>query len=70
MSIQIGEETREHNRFLKQLDSSADNVWNSLSLNMDKVKSLARAGHNRLIFYLLGFVFFVLIVIYFINRGL
>lgn len=70
MSIQIGEETREHNKFLRQLDSNADSVWGMLSNNMEGVKKLARSGHNRLVFYLLAFAFFVMIVIYFINKSL
>lgn len=69
VSIQIGEETREHNLFLRGLDSNADSVSGSLSRNMDRVKKLAMAGHNRLVFYLLAFAFFVAIVIYFINKS-
>lgn len=70
VSIQIGEETREQNRFLMQQDSAADSILSRLSLNMDQVKSLARAGHNRLVFYLLGFALFVMLVIYFITKSL
>lgn len=70
VSIQIGEETREHNKFLKQVDGSMDSAWGSLSLNMDHVKKLARGGHNRIVFYLLAFVLFVMIVIYMISRSL
>jgi hypothetical protein len=70
VSIQIGEETREHNKFLRQLDSSADTVWGMLSSNMEGVKKLARSGSNRLVFYLLAFAFFVIIVIYLINKRL
>lgn len=69
VSIQIGEETREHNKYLRQLDNEADSVWGSLSLNMNQVKKLARAGHNRVVFYLLAFALFVVIVIYFINKS-
>lgn len=69
VSIQIGEETREHNRFLKNLDNEAESVFGSLSLNMDKVKKLSMAGHNRLVFFLLAFALFVVIVIYFINKS-
>lgn len=68
MSIQIGEETREHNRFLKQLDSNADSVWGVLSKNMDGVKKLAQSGGNRIVFYLLAFALFVVIVIYFMIK--
>ena len=68
VSIQIGEETREQNRFLMQQDSTADNLLSRLSMNMDQVKSLARAGHNRLVFYLLAFAVFVMLVIYFITK--
>lgn len=69
MSIQIGEETREQNKFLKQLDNSADSVFGNLSSNMDKVKRLAKGGHNHLVLYLLVFALFVVIIIYFIIRG-
>lgn len=65
VSIQIGEETREQNKFLKQLDSSADSVLGSLGINMDKVKKLAGDKHINIIFYLLAFFLFVVLVIYF-----
>lgn len=68
MSIQIGEETREHNKYLRELDSRAESVLGSLSLNMDKVKMLARSGNNRVVFILLGFSLFVVIVIYLMNK--
>lgn len=70
VSIQIGEETREHNKFLRELDTRAESVFGSLSLNIDQVKRLARSGNNRVVFYLLAFTFFVVIVIYLINRSL
>lgn len=69
MSIQIGEETREHNRFLRQLDSNAETVWGALSSNMAGVKKLAKSGGNRIVFYLLAFAFFVFIVIYLMYKG-
>lgn len=70
VTIQIGEETREHNKFLSQLDSSADSVWGMLTDNMDHVKKLAKSGSNRLVFYLLAFAFFVIMVIYFITKSM
>lgn len=70
VSIQIGEETREHNKYLRELDTRADSVFGSLSLNMEQVKRLARSGNNRVVFYLLAFTLFVVLVIYLINRSL
>lgn len=70
VSISIGEEVRVQNSYIeKQLNSTADSIWNMLSGNMDQVKALHRAGHNKYIFYLLAFTLFVLIVIYFINKS-
>lgn len=70
VSIQIGEETRDQTRFLRQVDSGADSVWTLLDKNMQGVKRLANAGHNRIVFYLLAFAFFVVIVIYLMNKRL
>lgn len=69
ISIQIGEETREHNKFLDQLHSNADTFWNKLSSNMTQVKDLAKGGHNRIVFYLLAFALFVMVVIYMISKS-
>lgn len=69
VSIRIGEETREQNRFLMdQLESTADSLLARLGFNMNQVRDLARDGHNRIVFYLLGFALFVMLFIYFITK--
>lgn len=70
ISIQIGDETRQQNRFLQRQDSTADSILARLSNNMNQVRDLARDGNHRIVFYLLAFALFVMLVIYLITKSL
>ncbi|RWS22227.1 BET1-like protein [Leptotrombidium deliense] len=68
LTLDMGDEIRSQNAFLKSMDSDFDSTWGLLSSSFSRVKKLAAAGHNRFIFYLLGFSFFVFFIIYIIIR--
>lgn len=70
ISIQIGEETRQQNRFLQRQDSVTDSLMAQLSNNMGMVRGLAKDANHRIVFYLLAFALFVMLVIYFITKSM
>jgi len=68
LSLDMGDEIKSQNAFLKDMDTEFDTTWGSLSRNINRVKRIASSGHTRYIFYLLGFSFFVFFVIYIIMK--
>ena len=64
----MGEEIKEHNRFLKEMDNDFDTTWGTLNNTMKRLKRIANSGSNRHILYLLLFAFFVFFVIYIIMK--
>lgn len=68
LTLDMGEEIKEHNRYLKEMDNDFDSTWNSLTSSMSRLKKIATSGNNRYILYLLLFSFFVFLVIYLILK--
>jgi len=68
LSIDIGNEAREQNKFLKSLDDDFDKSGGFLQSTMARVTAMAKAGHNCYILYLLLFAMFVFVVCWFIIK--
>jgi blocked-early-in-transport protein 1 len=68
LSIDIGNEVREQNKFLKSMDTDFDNSGGFLRSTMSRVTAMARAGHNCHIFYLLLFACFVFFICWLIIK--
>ncbi|KAH9421125.1 BET1 homolog [Dermatophagoides pteronyssinus] len=68
LSLDIGEEIKEHNRFLKDMDNDFDSTWGTLTNSMNRLKKIASSGNHRYIWYLLLFSLFVFFVIWLIIR--
>jgi blocked-early-in-transport protein 1 len=68
LTIDMGDEIKSQNSFLKDMDNEFDSTWGKLSSSMKRVTKLAAAGHNRYIWYLLGFSLFVFFIIYIIMK--
>ena len=64
VSINIGNEVKEHNKFLRGFGDDMDNSEGILRGAMGRVLGLHRAGHHRYICWLLLFSIFVFLVIY------
>ncbi|KAK2147710.1 hypothetical protein LSH36_540g01076 [Paralvinella palmiformis] len=64
LTIDIGTEVKEHNRFLAQMETDFENTGGFLGSTMKRVQAMARAGHNCYIWYLLLFSLFVFFVIW------
>lgn len=64
LTIQIGDEVKEHNKLLKDTDDTFDSVGSLLSNTIGKVKQLAKSGYKYYFLYLFLFVIFVVIVIW------
>lgn len=68
VSIDIGNEVKEHNRFLRSFDDNMDGTEGLLRGAMGRVLGLHRAGHHRYIWWLFLFAVFVFIVIYLLMK--
>ncbi|RWS16266.1 BET1-like protein [Dinothrombium tinctorium] len=68
LTIDMGEEIREQNKYLKEMDNDFDSTQGLLSSSFNRVKRLAMAGHNKYILYLILFSLFVFFVIYVLIR--
>jgi len=68
LSIDIGNEAREQNKFLKSLDDDFDKGGGFLQSTMSRVTAMAKAGHNCYILYLLLFAMFVFFICWFIIK--
>ena len=64
LSIQIGEEVREHNRLLKDVDDEFDSTFGQLQHNIQRVIKLVKSGSRYYMFYLFLFILFVVFVIW------
>jgi len=64
LTIDIGDEVKEHNRLLKDADDTFDSVGNVMSATIGKVKELAKSGYKYYFLYLFIFVLFVVIVLW------
>lgn len=69
LTLDMGDEIKSQNSFLNDMDTEFDSTWGTLSASMKRVGRLASSGHNRYIWYLLGFSFFVFFIIYVIMKS-
>lgn len=68
-AIDIGNEVREQNKMLNNMDDDFDKSGGFLGATMKRVQMMARAGHNRYIFYLLAFCLLVFFVCWIITKS-
>ena len=68
LSINIGEEVKEQNKFLRSMDDQFDSTHSMFSNTIGKVLKLAKSNHKYYIYYLLAFCLFVFLVLYFFIR--
>ncbi|KAF7494803.1 DNA polymerase delta catalytic subunit [Sarcoptes scabiei] len=47
LTLDIGDEIKEHNRFIKDLDNDFDSTWNNLTKSMSRLKMIAMSGNNQ-----------------------
>ncbi|BFZ05181.1 hypothetical protein BsWGS_08220 [Bradybaena similaris] len=59
LSIDIGEEVREQNKFLRHMDDDFDSSSGLLSKTMGRLKSITSAGHWKIWVYIALFALFV-----------
>ena len=64
LSIDIGTEVKEHNKFLKEMDDQFDSTHSMFSNTIGKVLRLAKSNHKYYIYYLLAFCMFVFLVLW------
>ncbi|XP_054161528.1 BET1 homolog [Oppia nitens] len=68
LTLDMGDEIKDQNHFLKDMDNTFDSSWGLLSSSLSRVKRLANSGQNRHILYIILFSFFVFFVIYIIMK--
>jgi len=68
LSIDIGTEVREQNKFLNQMDGDFDASGGLLGKTMGRLKELSRAGHWKMWLYIGLFAFFVFFMCWVIVR--
>lgn len=68
LTLDMGDEIKSQNLFLKSMDNEFDSTWGLLSSSMARVKKLALSGHNRIYLYLALFSLFVFFFVYIIIR--
>ncbi|XP_026478094.1 BET1 homolog [Ctenocephalides felis] len=64
LSIDIGNEVKYQDKFLKGFDDDMDNTGGFLGNTMRKVKMLGKGGHNYYMVYMFLFAMFVFFVLY------
>jgi len=55
LTIEIGSEVRDQNKYLRDMDDEFDNAGGFLGRAMSRVKRLSKGSHNYVILYLLAF---------------
>ena len=68
ITISLGNEIRESNKYIKGLDDDFDKSKNFLEATIGKVTKLARYGNCKIYFYLLLFSFFVFFILYLVIK--
>ncbi|XP_055900839.1 BET1 homolog [Biomphalaria glabrata] len=68
LTIDIGNEVREQNKYLQQMDDNMESSGGLLTKTMGRLKSITNAGHWKLWVYMLLFVFFVFFMCWVIIR--
>ncbi|XP_059171265.1 BET1 homolog [Physella acuta] len=68
LTIDIGNEVREQNKWLSQVDEDLESSGGLLSKTMGRLKSITNAGHWKIWLYVLLFAFFVFFMCWVIVR--
>ncbi|KAK0398512.1 hypothetical protein QR680_002628 [Steinernema hermaphroditum] len=68
ITIAIGDDVREQNRLLNEMESDFDSSKSLLGSTMRKLTSVYRAGGKSLMLYVILFCFFVFFVTYYLAR--
>uniref|UniRef100_A0A915B657 BET1 homolog n=1 Tax=Parascaris univalens TaxID=6257 RepID=A0A915B657_PARUN len=68
ITIAIGDDVREQNRLLSEMDSDFDRSKGMLGATMGRLARVAKAGGKNLLCYLVLFSLFVFLVIYYLAR--
>jgi blocked early in transport 1 len=66
VTIAIGQEVRNHNDFLKEMDNDMDKTGGRMDATVRRLKNLIGTGGPKHICSLICFAFFVFVVIYFL----
>lgn len=64
LTIDIGNEVREHNRMAREMEDAFDKTYGFLGNTLNKVIRLSKGRHNYYICYLCLFAVFVFFVLY------
>ncbi|KAL7071979.1 hypothetical protein ACQ4LE_008431 [Meloidogyne hapla] len=68
VTIAIGEDVREQNRLLNEMDTKFETTRGLLGSTMKKLGIVSKAGGRNVLCYLVLFCFFIFLVIYFLMR--
>lgn len=68
LAVQIGDETRYQNKYLKELHDNMDGTNSLVAQARRRVMLLARSGSWKIYLYLFLFALFIFFVIYIIKR--
>ena len=68
LSINIGTEVREQNKFLKEMDEDFDKSSGLLGKTMGRLRGISKSGHWKMWVYIALFAFFVFFVCWVIVR--
>ncbi|XP_065844532.1 BET1 homolog [Oscarella lobularis] len=68
LTIDIGDEVRSQNKFLKNMNDDFDKTGGFLASTYKRVKKLGREGHHRWICYMFLFVVAVFVITYYLIR--
>ncbi|MFH4975326.1 hypothetical protein AB6A40_002035 [Gnathostoma spinigerum] len=68
ITIAIGDDVREQNRLLNEMDSDFDASRGLLGTTMRKLGVVAKAGGKNMLCYLILFSLFVFLIIYYLIR--
>lgn len=68
LTIDMGDEVRNQNKFLGGLDDDIDRTGGFLSNTMNRVIRLGKNGHHKYMFYMFLFALFVLLLLYFVIK--
>ena len=69
LSIDIGNEVREQNTLLDEMDGSFGSVTSLLGTNITRIGNMLKTGGGRHMMMLVGFVVFVMIFLYWVMRS-
>jgi len=64
LSIDIGNEVRTQNRMLGEMDDEFDSSGGLLQSTMARLTNISKAGHHKLMWYLILFALFVFFICY------